>query len=154
IALALERERDEARVRQSASDLAQAQRVAGTGSWVRDFIADHFTASEEAYRIIGARPATAEEWKQRIHPADRERVETTLAAILRECRERYVLEYRIVWPTGEERVIVDQGEVSFDEEGRPRRAIGTIRDLTEQRQTQSELRALRDRIWHADRASR
>jgi PAS domain S-box-containing protein len=154
IANALERERDEARVRRGAADLAQAQRVAGTGSWVRDFIADHFSASEEAYRIIGARPVTAEEWKQRIHPADRGRIDAALAEILRERRTRYELEYRIVRAGGEERVIADQGEVTFDADGHALRAIGTIRDLTDHRQTQSELRSLRERIWHADRAAR
>ena len=154
IANALEREKDEARVRQSESDLAHAQRVARTGSWVRDFIADHFSASEEAYRIMGARPASAEQWKACIHAEDRARVEAALADILRDRRTHYEIEYRVIHPDGDVRVIADSGEVRFDADGRPLRAIGTIRDLTDSRRTESELRELRGRIGHADRVAR
>lgn len=154
IANALEREKDEARVRQSESDLAHAQRVARTGSWVREFIADHFTASEEAYRIMGARPASAEQWRACIHAEDRARVEAMLAAILEECRTHYEIEYRVIHPDGDVRVIADSGEVNFDADGGPLRAIGTIRDLTDARRTEKELRELRGRIGHADRVAR
>ncbi|MBN8478458.1 MAG: response regulator [Burkholderiales bacterium] len=154
IASALDRREGEERLRRSVADLAQAQRVARTGSWVRDFVADLFSASDEAYRIIGARPVSSDEWRACIHPDDRERVGIEVRTHFANHRQTYRSEYRVVQPGGDVRVIVDEGEVLYHETGQPLRAIGTIRDVTETRRTAREIGDLRSRIWHADRAAR
>ena len=157
IANALEREREVARLRRSEADLAHAQRIAETGSWVRDFIPENpdlFSASEETYRIMGSRFVTRQERYELVHPEDRPRVTAARAQVLADRRPRYELEYRVVRPAGDVRIILEQGEVFFDEEGRPVRAIGTIRDLTESRRTERELHEVRARLLHTDRAAR
>lgn len=154
IARTIEREESEARVRRSEADLAAAQRVAQMGSWVRDFVSEGFSASEEAYRILGARPVSVAQYEACIHDEDRPRVAARFRRILRERRGHYEIEYRIVRPGGEVRLLADRGELEFDGEGRPLRAVGTLHDVTQPRRTEEELRDLRRLIWHADRAAR
>lgn len=153
IAGALERQEDERRVRRQEADLAEAQRVARMGSWVRDLVADHFAVSDEAARILGSRPASSAEWRERVLAEDRERVADEFRESLRGATT-YRLDYRIVRADGEVRSIVDEGEIRYHAEGHASSAIGTIRDVTDERRTESELRALRGSIWHADRAAR
>ncbi len=153
IAGAIEREEDEDRVRRSESELAQAQGVARIGSWTRDFVADHFSVSEEACRIIGARPLTFAQWQASVHPDDRQAFADDVRETLAARRSVYRLEYRVVHPGGEVRAIVDEGEIHYAY-GHPSRAIGTIRDVTQSRRLERELAELRSRLWHADRAAR
>jgi PAS domain S-box-containing protein len=54
---------------------------------------------------------------------------------------RYNVEYRVVRPGGETRVVHSQGDVTRDESGRPRRMFGTVQDITERREAEDRLRA-------------
>jgi PAS domain S-box-containing protein len=56
-----------------------------------------------------------------------------------ECR-RYDLEYRVVRPDGSIRMVHSQGDVTWDESGGPVRQFGVLQDITELRQTETELR--------------
>ena len=51
------------------------------------------------------------------------------------------MEYRVVRPGGEVRIIHSRGEVTWDESGRPRRMFGMMQDITELRRAEDELRA-------------
>jgi len=52
---------------------------------------------------------------------------------------RYDVEYRVVRPGGEMRIVHSQGEVTRDEEGRPRRMFGTVQDITERKEAEAQL---------------
>jgi PAS domain S-box-containing protein len=125
--------------------LAEAQHIARMGSWVWDIPADILTWSDEIYRIFGVTPqdfeATNEVFLQRVHPADLSHVKQAVQAAL-EGRRGYDLDHRIVLPDGQERVVHETGEVTFDEQGRAIRMLGTVQDVTERRQLESELRKL------------
>ncbi len=115
--------------------LAFAQRVAQLGSWDWDIGSGELFWSDESYRIFG-RPEdfspSFEGFLATIHPDDRARVrqavERTLAG-----GERYSLDYRVVLGDGTERVVHAQGDVVFDASGRALRMVGTVQDVTEQR---------------------
>src|ERR1700693_4717423 len=71
-----ERNRAEEALRQAQGDLAEAQRITHTGSWVWQVAGGHaLHLSEEWYRIYGFEPEhAAPSWEQRlqrIHPEDR-----------------------------------------------------------------------------------
>jgi PAS domain-containing protein len=53
--------------------------------------------------------------------------------------KRYDVEYRIVRPSGEVRIIHSQGDVTKDESDRPRRIFGTVQDITERKQAERAL---------------
>jgi PAS domain-containing protein len=59
---------------------------------------------------------------------------------------RYDLEYRVVRPEGSERIIRSQGDVTWDQSGRPLRQFGVLQDITELRQAEKELRDSEERF--------
>ncbi len=142
-----ERKRAEAALRQSEASLREAQRIARLGNWEWDIGSNELRWSDEVYRIFGLAPqefgATYEAFLERVHPADREKVEQAVARSL-QTREAYGLEHRVVRPDGEARIVREQAEVFPDASGKPTRMVGTVQDLTEQKRIEAEfLRAQR-----------
>lgn len=136
------------RLRESERKLEAAQRMAHIGYWTRDFDADRITLSDETCRIFGLPeqerfPNLAqwhERWLELIHPEDRPRVAQAAVEALRG-GPRYDVEYRVIRPNGEVRIVHSQGDITWDEWGRPRRMFGIMQDITELRQAEYELRA-------------
>jgi PAS domain S-box-containing protein len=140
-----ERRRAEEALRESEGKLQRAQRIAHFGWWERDFNTNHVSLSDEVCRIFGLRAVDLPEWHDRwlnlIHPEDRPRVAEAAAAALLRGGPRYDVEYRVVRPDGTERIVHSQGDVTWDESGRPLRQFGVLQDITELRQAEKELRA-------------
>ena len=139
-----ERKKAESELRDSQKKLEGAQRIAHVGWWERDFITNRVSLSDEVGRTFGVQPVDLPEWDGRwldlIHPDDRARAAEAKEGALRGDR-RYDLEYRVVRPDGSIRIVHSQGDVTWDESGRPVRQFGVLQDITELRQTESELRA-------------
>ena len=140
-----ERRRAEEVLRESEAKLQKAQGIAHFGWWERDFTTSHVSLSDEVCRIFGLQPVELPEWHGRwlnlIHPEDRARVADAAAAALRRDGPRYDVEYRVVRPAGGERIVHSQGEVAWDDAGRPLRQFGVLQDITELRLTEQGLRA-------------
>ena len=136
-------------LRESESRLEAAQRVAHIGWWERDYEAQRVSLSDEACRIFGVQPVDLPQWQQRwlslIHPEDRVRADAASEAALAG-GPRYDIEYRVVRPNGDVRVVHSQGDVTHDETGRPVRQFGVMQDITELRQAEMELRASEQRF--------
>jgi PAS domain S-box-containing protein len=156
IAGAIERATADERLRQRDSQLVEAQRIAHIGSWELDFATDRVTWSEEGWRIFGLDPGRGswahDENLQRIHPEDRERVAAADAAARHSCRPSEI-EYRIVRPDGEVRVVRERAESACDETGRPVRLIGTVHDVTELKAAEARLRESEERYALAARGA-
>lgn len=78
-------------------------------------------------------------WEERIHPDDRNRVLSSLRAVYGG-GESWPQEYRFRRANGEYAIVVDRGHVVRDEEGRPRRMVGSMADVTERRRWEETLR--------------
>jgi PAS domain S-box-containing protein len=123
-------------LRESEARLADAQRTAHVAYWERDLDSNFVTCSDEGFRILGLtpqkRPLSVEEGAARIHPDDRAMHAEAFAAAI-SGRSRYDVEYRVVRPDGEVRIVHNQGDVERDESGRPRRMFGLFQDISERR---------------------
>jgi PAS domain S-box-containing protein len=143
-ALTAKLKRAEVALGESNARLEEAQRIAHVGWWERDFSTGHVALSDEACRIFGVQPVALPQWHARwlqlIHPDDRPRAAEAAAAALVRGGPRYDVEYRVVRPDGTERVVRSQGDVTWDETGRPLRQFGVLQDITELRQAEQELR--------------
>jgi PAS domain S-box-containing protein len=148
-ALTTKRKRVEGELAESRGRLEEAQRLAHVGWWERDIITGRVTVSDEVCRILGERPVA--QWLYLIHPEDRPRAAEAAAAAIRPGGPRYDVEYRVVRPDGTLRVVHSQGDVTWDDSGRPLRKFGVLQDITELRQTEQELRASEARLEEAQR---
>ena len=119
--------------------LEDAQRIAHVGWWERDLITGRVTVSDEVCGILGVRPVAR--WLNLIHPEDRPRAAEAAAAAIRPGGPRYDVEYRVVRPDGTLRVVHSQGDVTWDDSGRPLRQFGVLQDITELTQAEQKLRA-------------
>jgi len=130
-------------LRESEGRLGEAQQIAHVGHWEHDLDTDRFNWSEETYRIFGLRPheikITFGVLKDLVHPEDWER--TTQARMNAVCGSQpYDVEYRVLRPNGELRIVHSRGDVTRDELGHPRRIFGTVQDVTERKRAEEELR--------------
>ncbi|TFG33578.1 PAS domain S-box protein, partial [Candidatus Thorarchaeota archaeon] len=79
-----------------------------------------------------------------VHPDDREFVKEAVNAAIHD-RIPYSINHRIVRPDGSVRFVHEEGEVTFDEDGKALRMIGTVQDITEHKQQEALLREERDK---------
>lgn len=122
--------------------LRRAERVAHIGSWEWDVKTRVLTWSDETYRIFDVPsdvvPVTSEMVLERTHPEDIAGL--TLAYQRAEETDGFIVnEHRIIRPDGEIRHVMERGEVIFDDDGKPIRALGTVHDITLQKQYEATL---------------
>jgi diguanylate cyclase (GGDEF)-like protein/PAS domain S-box-containing protein len=136
-----ERVRAEEGLRASEARLAAAQGLAHLGSWEVDPATGETHWSDEAFRIFGLAPQdiapSYEAFLAAVHPDDRARVDRAAEEALRAGALRS-LEYRVVRPDGDVRVVHDRSHVVVDEDGR-RRRVGAILDITVRRALEEQL---------------
>jgi PAS domain S-box-containing protein len=130
-------------LRESEGRLGEAQRIAHVGHWDNDLDKDRFKWSDEAYRIFGLHPhernITFAVFEELVHPEDWE--STAQARMSALCGgQPYDVEYRVVRPNGEVRLVHSRGHVTRDESGRPCRMFGTVQDVTERKRAEEDLR--------------
>ncbi|HUL06640.1 MAG TPA: PAS domain-containing protein [Candidatus Acidoferrum sp.] len=156
ISAAIERANADAQLRERDSQLVEAQRIAHVGSWELDFKTDQVTWSEEGWRIFGLDPGRGswphDENLERIHPDDRQRV-AEADRMARECNTAIDMEYRLLRPDGEVRIVHERAESVCDEAGRPVRLLGTVHDVTELKAAEVRLRASEERYALAARGA-
>jgi PAS domain S-box-containing protein len=137
-----ERREAEEKLRHSARQLAEAQRLAHIGSWEWDISTNTVVWSDELYRIFGFEPqafrATYEAFLERLYPDDRPQ----MIAVIEKALERpgaFTHYHRVILPDGTVRILHNRGEVLVGEDGRPVRMFGTEEDVTERRQAEERL---------------
>lgn len=132
-------------LRESEALLAQSQKLAQIGSWILDQITQKLTWSAETYRIFGVKPdefePSFESFIEACHPDDREMVDTIYTASIREGKQRYEIDHRIIrQDTGEVRYVQEKCFNEKDEKGTIIRSIGMTQDITERKLAEEELR--------------
>lgn len=126
----------------SQAGLARAQQLAHLGSWTWTLSTNRFTVSDEVFRILGLSSdqfgRTPEAYLQTVHPDDQELVSQSLEEALA-LRRNYEVDYRIIRPDGEERIVTERGTPSCDEQGRVLTITGTIQDITVRRNAEAQM---------------
>jgi PAS domain S-box-containing protein len=75
----------------------------------------------------------------RVHPHDRERVNLAVRSALEPGSDGdFRCEYRTPMPDGHTRWVEVRGRVQFGQDGQPRRFVGTVRDISEQKVAEAE----------------
>jgi len=135
-----------------------AVRATQDGIWDWDVASDDVawikaTGDVLTYKEDESKPSRSR-WGARIHPEDRARVARSFAAAVDGMDDRWQAEYRYRGDDGGYTEVIDQAFVVRDEQGRPIRIVGAVRDVTEQRQATAALRTSEERLRLALRAGR
>ena len=131
-------------LRTSQSRLEHAQRIAHLGHWEWDIERDVIRGSDEAYRIFGIEPGTSlnsPSIANAIPADDVERITSGMRQLIMHGIS-LSLEHRVQRPNGEFRVVQQQAEIFSFVGKRVRQIIGTVRDITVEKQTEEHIRRL------------
>ncbi|MCR4288375.1 MAG: PAS domain-containing protein, partial [Deltaproteobacteria bacterium] len=136
-----ERKKAEETLKKNEALLKEAQAVAKMGHWEVDVVNNKAYWSDELYDIRGVKPGDSpinyEDFLSAVHPDDKELVKTTIHDAL--CNNKpYDIDYRILRPDGNVRILHVKAEVTFSD-GKPVRMFGTAQDITERKKMEAEL---------------
>ena len=134
-----------ASLRESEARLIRSQEIAHLGSWELDLVNNVLTWSDEVYRIFGLQPqefgATYEAFLDRVHPDDRSAVDAAYSGSIRDGKDSYEIEHRVVRKsTNEVRIVHERCQHLRDESGRIIRSVGMVHDITERKQAEEALK--------------
>jgi PAS domain S-box-containing protein len=159
--------RTEEALRENRARLAQAQHLAHLAHWEWRMDEEKLEPSAEMVEVMG-RPkeeleVSDEEFLAFIHPDDRARAAAIFGAP-DDFSEAYEVQYRIIRPNGEVRVVLEVGESMYDAAGNVVGNFGTLQDITERARAEEALRESESRyreifedspfaIWEEDWSS-
>ena len=122
---------------------ALLESAANDGLWHWDLSADraHFSPRWRELLGLGLEPLddSIAEWLDRVHPEDRERVQTELRAHLEGETPLFECEHRLQHHGGNWRWVLCRGRASRDADGRARQLAGSLSDVTHRRQAEEQL---------------
>ncbi len=146
-----ERKKVEDALRESERQMTMAQEVAHLGSWELDLLSNRLSWSDEVYRIFGLMPqefgATYDAFLEAVHPEDRAAVDAAYSGSLREGKDTYEIEHRVVRKSsGEVRIVHEKCEHIRDEAGRIIKSVGMVHDVTERKKAEEGLKRAYDEL--------
>jgi PAS domain S-box-containing protein len=129
-----------------------AARATNDAIWDWNLASDHIRWNEAVQTLFGY---TEDEvgpsgswWKSHIHHEDRERVKAGIHAVIDGGAERWTDEYRFLRADGSYAYILDRGYVIRDAEGRAKRMIGAMLDISERKKAEEHQRLLTGELQH------
>lgn len=131
-------------LRESDKRMNRSQEIAHIGSWELDLVNNQLYWSDEVYRIFGLEPqefgATYEAFLEAVHPDDREAVDEAYSGSIREGRDTYEIEHRVLRKlTGEVRIVHEKCEHFRNVDGEIIRSVGMVHDITEHKKAENAL---------------
>ncbi|MBA9071818.1 PAS domain S-box-containing protein [Methylobacterium sp. RAS18] len=129
-----------------------ASRATNDAIWDWDFASDHILWNEAVQTLFGYAGdevgPSGSWWKSHIHPDDRERVKTSIYAVINGSTDHWIDEYRFLRADGSYADIFDRGYVLRDAQGKAVRMIGAMLDITERKRAEEHQRLLTDELQH------
>lgn len=129
-------------LRDSEERLKRSQAIAGIGTWDWGITENTLTWSDEIYRIFGVKPqqfgASYEAFLNFIHSDDRQMVINAVDQAINQ-NKPYRVSHRICRVDGSIRHVQENGRVYYNNQRQPVRMLGTVQDVTEQKNTENKL---------------
>lgn len=150
-----ERKETQNKLRRNEDVMKKAQTIAHFGSWEWDVPNNTLAWSDEVYRIFGLRPqqfeATYEAFLESIHPEDKEKVVNAVNATVVD-DQPYDIQHRVLQPDGTVRFVHQRGEVFRNEQGEALHMVGTVRDISKEKEAENEMRLADNVFSHSSEA--
>jgi diguanylate cyclase (GGDEF)-like protein/PAS domain S-box-containing protein len=119
--------------------LSESQRIAEIGSWSWDLTTNEMRWSDQTYELFGVSPNSfplnAQAFFDLLPFEERKRMKDWCLGCI--CGQpQGQLEFKVQLPDGSQRVINGLGYLERDNEGKPQRMVGTVQNVTHQRQVE------------------
>lgn len=145
-----ERRQAEATLQETEQRYRLAAKATNDAIWDWDFATNHIEWNEAISVLFGhssdAIEPTGDWWIQRIHPEDRQAVDSSIHAVIAGEQDHWAAEYRFERADGSFADVFDRGHVFRDEHGRALRMIGAMLDLTDRKQAEDRLHELNETL--------
>ena len=148
----IERRKSEEELRQTQGRYARALSGANDGIWDWDLTTQVMFYSSRWKAMLGETDSritpTADEWFNRIHPEDIDRMKRNLETHIQGRSEQFHSEYRMMHSDGQYRWMLSRGVAVRDGNGKALRVAGSQTDITDRKFAESQLRhdALHDTL--------
>ncbi|GJD99266.1 PAS domain S-box protein [Methylobacterium isbiliense] len=147
-----ESRRAEQELRETEERYRLASRATNDAIWDWSLASDHIRWNEAVQTLFGYAEdevgASGSWWKSHIHPDDRERVKTSIYAVINGDGEHWSDEYRFLRADGTYADILDRGYVLRNGRGGPVRMIGAMLDITARKRAEEHQRLLTSELQH------
>jgi PAS domain S-box-containing protein len=142
-----------------SSQLLMAFEASNEGLYDFNFSTNVLFFSPTWYKMLGYEPyelpSTIDTVKNLFHPEDKERVAKIEREFITQNKERLVVDFRIRTKSGVYKWISSRGKaVEFDSNGRVKRIMGALIDITDLKEAQEEIRDLSIQVFTAQENER
>jgi PAS domain S-box-containing protein len=135
-------------LKESEKGLSEAQKMAHIGNWRWNILTGELFWSDELYRIFGLNPqefkVTYDSFLNYVHPNDRDYLINAINEGLN--GNPCTVDYRIILPDEEERIVHTEAEVIFYEENIPIQSKGIVQDITERKRAEEKIQTLANAV--------
>ncbi len=139
-----------------AEDLEEAQSIAQLGRWEIDIESGDLIWSDQIYRLFeverGEFKSTYEAFLSFVHPDDRRLLDQVYRESV-ESKKPYKLEHRLLMADGRIKWVSERGHTSFDLDGKARKSVGTVQDITDRKEAEQLLQSRLNLVEYSDRHS-
>ena len=147
--LELERQQAEIALQEKEEQLRLALDFSQVGLWDWETATDRLRWRANTACILGLPPGDyqvpSSAWFERVHPDDVALVRQRLQIAL-EQGSPYEIECRVVWDDGSIHWVFGRGRATYDAAGQPQRMVGTVLDISKQKQVEEALRTSENRL--------
>lgn len=147
-----ESRRAEQMLRETEERYRLAARATNDAIWDWNLQTDHIRWNEAVQTLFGyaagAVGPSGVWWTSRIHPDDRERIKTSIHAVIDGGTDHWTDEYRFLRADDTYAAILDRGYVLRDEATKAVRMIGAMLDITERKRAEEHQRLLTAELQH------
>jgi len=145
-----ERRAAEAALRETELRYRLAAKATNDAIWDWNLVANEVEWNEAVNVLFGYAQDQVEPtgtwWVSKVHPDDRDRVNSAIHAIIDGNEDHWTAEYRFARADGTYADVLDRGHVFRDEQGRALRMIGAMLDLTERKRAERALREINETL--------
>ena len=131
--------------------LKKSQEIANLGNWEFDLKNNKLFWSDVIYRIFGLKPQefepTYEAFLDTVHPEDRKRVDDSYISSVKEKKDGYEIDHRIIKQDTEEvRYVKEKCEHIKNNNGETVRSLGVVQDITERKAREKKIKEKNNKI--------
>ncbi|WOD40363.1 PAS domain S-box protein [Nodosilinea sp. E11] len=144
-----DRKRIEAALRASEQHRQLALELTHTGSWEFEVASGQALWSDSHYHLMGLtpgiHPSNYATWCQAVHPDDLAQAEQAFAQAL-DTHSLLDVEYRVVWPNGDERWVLTRGQGIYNDSGQPIKMMGVMVDISDRKRIEAALQQSQEQL--------